>query len=134
MPYFIRTDKDPDGTQVLVERGFIGADSREFLLLRRLPPHYAKPPTFVVELTNSTVERRGGGTQEEYFRALAYQSFSAKEIDFLRARDEGKSHLPFFNFSYPGIIKTFGKHFYCMTGDELKARLEKRFKLVGGDR
>jgi len=134
MPLYIRTDKDPDGTQVVVEKAFRGNDGREFLLLKRLPPHYAKPPVFVVELTPQRVERRGAGEREDYYRALAYQSFTPKEIEFLRAREEGKDHLPFFNFSYPNVMKQLGKKFYCCSPQETQQRLGRRFKLVGGDR
>jgi len=131
MARFIRTDKDPDGTLLRVDAGFRCKDGTHFLVLHRLPPEYAKPPTFVVRLSGETMEVRGGGNSRTYLKAFACQSFTAKEIKFLKDAADGADQLPFFNFSYPNVIRLLGKTFYKLTEDELRPLVaERHWKLV----
>ncbi|MDZ4168276.1 MAG: hypothetical protein U1E26_01285 [Coriobacteriia bacterium] len=131
MALFMRTDKDPEGTAVRVEAGLKHKDGTCFLVLHRLPPEYAKPPTFVVRLSGERMEVRGSGQSQAYFKAFAYQKFSAKELKLLVGAREGEDHLPFFNFSYPTVIRVLGKSYYKMRTEELRPLVEERtWKLV----
>ncbi len=136
MTVFIRSEKDPEGKQVRVERGFRGADGKSYLLLHRLPPEYAKPPTFLVELSGDRVDVRGEATDAPvYHKAYAFQCFTAMETKFLRSTKAGSSVSPFFNFSYPNVLRVLGKQFACLSEDETAALARRSpWKLVGGQR
>jgi len=132
MPRFLRTNLDPEGKALRVDGGFKAADGTCYLLLHRLPPHYAKPPTFVVKLTGERMEIRGRDVRVLY-RAYAIQDFTPKELDYLAGLKEGGTHAPFFNFSYPNVLKRMGKLVYRLTDEELAGLVETRgWKLVGG--
>lgn len=137
MPLFIKTDKDPEGVAVRVDGGFRGTDERFYLLLHRLPPEYAKPPTFLVQLSGDRLEQRGvvEGDPRTYFKAYAIQGLSETECDFLRKTQPGGAVLPFFNFSYPKVIRVLGKKFYRLPEDEVKSLVsgERYWKLTATD-
>lgn len=136
MPRFLKTNVDADGKVLRIEAAIKASDGKTYLVLHRLPPEYAKPPTFVVELSGERIEVRGYGDQcGTFFKAYAHQSFSAKELQYVAGLKEGGTHAPFFNFSYPVVLKVFGKTFYKYTDAELAAIVDKHcFKLVGGMR
>lgn len=133
MALFIKTDKDPAGTLVRVEAGFRGKDGKHYLILHRLPPHYSKPPTFVVELSAEAIDYRGEEART-YYKAFAIQDFSEKEMKLLVGAKPGQEQTPFFNFSYAAAIRRFGKTFYKLTDQELSQIVgtERYWKLVGG--
>lgn len=134
MALFIKSDKDPVGKFVRVEAGFKSTNGTCFLVLRRLPPLYAKPPLFVVELSNELIDHRGEDAKVMH-RAYAIQDFSEKELKFLIRAGVGGDVLPFFNFSYPVVIRRIGKSFYKFTEDELVRLVGTRvWKLIGGRR
>lgn len=126
MALFMKTDKDPDGKLLRVDAGLRHKDGTCFLVLHRLPPEYAKPPTFLARLSGERMELRGEQTRVLH-KAYALQGFTPKELKFLIDAPAGKDQLPFFNFSYPTVIKTLGKAFYKMSDEEIAP-------LVSGDR
>lgn len=130
---FICTDKDPHAKQVRVENAFRALDGRCFLLLHRLPPVYAKPPTFLVELSKDVIEIRGvNGEAPIYYKAYAHQSLNVSEKQMLLNCKPGKTILPFFNFSYPNVIAVLGKQFQCLPEAETRAVVQSRtWKLIG---
>lgn len=137
MRFFIRTDKDLEGTKVVVENGFRGADGKYYLLLHRLPPEYAKPPTFLVELSGDRVEVRGaeGNGAPIYYKAYAYQSLNSQEQKFLSKAKPGKPTVPFLNFSYPNVIRILGKQFDCLSEEQTMRLVQPHvWKLIGGVR
>lgn len=136
MRAFIRTDKDLDGTKVYVENGFRGADGKYYLLLHRLPPEYAKPPVFLVELSGDRVEVRGdGGSAPVYHKAYAFQSLNEQELKLLAKAKSGKPTVPFLNFSYPNVIRILGKQFECLSEDQTARIVSPHvWKLIGGVR
>ncbi|MDA3937257.1 MAG: hypothetical protein PF636_10475 [Actinomycetota bacterium] len=137
MAVFIKTNLDPEGRIVRVERGFKGANGKFFLLLHRLPPEYAKPPTFIVELSGDKVEVRGGSQAEGpiFYKAYAIQDFTTPEKKFLARAKPGKDVTPFFNFSYPAVLRVLGKKFRCLSETELKSMMAaNHWKLIGGQR
>lgn len=136
MALFIKTDKDPDGMAVRVDAGFRGSNGLYYLLLHRLPPEYAKPPTFVVQLSADRLEVRGGTEESRgYYKAYAIQNFSPSECEFLRNAKPGGAVLPFFNFSYPKVLQILGKRFYKLTEDEVRPLVsgERFWKLTATD-
>lgn len=134
MTHFLKTNLDPAGRYLRVDGGFRSDRGLHFLLLHRLPPEYAKPPTFVVELSGELMEVRGEVTAA-YRKAYAIQDFSAKELSYLKAAKCGATHAPFFNFSYPTVMRRLGKTFYKLTDAELAPLLQPHsWKLVGGAR
>lgn len=136
MALFIRTDKDTEGKLVRVENGFKAADGKYYLLLFRLPPEYAKPPLFLVELSTDVVQVRDDSADaRQYYKAYAHQGLTEKETRFLCGCKPGKPVLPFLNFSYPTVIRVLGKQFTCLTGAEIAPIVSRhQFKLVGGTR
>lgn len=114
MARFFKSLKDPEGTQVRVECGFRGADGRHYLLLRRLPPEYAKPPLWLVELSSDRLTQRDpvSGEQKAFPKAYSIQELSESEKQFLLSAAPGKAVSPFFNFSYPNVIRVLGKKFH----------------------
>ncbi len=137
MAVFIKTNLDPEGTAVRVERAFAGANGKFYLMLHRLPPQYAKPPTFLVELSGDRVEVRGGdqGGAPTLYKAYAIQDLSTSEIKFLCGVKPGKDITPFFNFSYPTVLRVLGRKFRCLSEQETCKLVEKHtWKLIGGQR
>lgn len=120
MPLFIRTNLDPAGQLVRVDGGFKAEDGRYYLLLHRLPPEYALHPTFLVRLSADTMEKRGEESGESYCKAYAIQDLGTSEKAFLRKQKPGATVVPFFNFSYPNVLRILGKRFISLTEAELK--------------
>jgi hypothetical protein len=134
MTRFLKTNLDPDGKFLRIDAGFRGGSGAYFLQLHRLPPEYAKPPGFLIELTAERLEVRGAEVSS-YLKAYAIQDFSPKELQYLKTAKEGATHAPFFNFSYPTVMKRLGKTFYKLTDAEVAPLVDARFwKLVGGER
>lgn len=136
MPLFLKTDKDPDGKAVRVDAGFRSKKGAEFLLLTRLPPHYPKPPSFIVELSSDTIELRSGQRSAVYHKAYAFQDFSPKEITFLRDAKPGNVTQPLFATGLPTVTRALGKSFYKLSDSELAqlVNTEPMWKFVGGQR
>lgn len=126
MPLFIRTNLDPVGQFVRVDGGFIAEDGRYYLLLHRLPPEYALDPTFLVRLSTDTMEKRGEEGAETYCKAYAIQDLGSSEKAFLRKQKPGTTVVPFFNFSYPNVLRILGKRFVSLTEADLKKVVESR--------
>lgn len=136
MALFIKTDRDPEGIAVRVDGGFRGSNGLYYLLLHRLPPEYAKPPTFIVQLSADRLEQRGATEETRvYYKAYAIQNFSPGELEFLRNAKPGGSVVPFFNFSYPKVLRILGKRFYKLSDDEIKPLLpaQRYWKLTATD-
>lgn len=134
MAVYLRTNLDPDGKLVRIESGVRAHDGTCYLVLLRMPPHYAKPPMFVVQLTKERMEVRGEDAQTLY-KAYAIQSFNKQELEYLRGLKEGSTAMPFFNFSYPNVIKRMGKKFQRLTDAEISQLARTTvWKLVGGER
>lgn len=135
MARYLKTNLDPEGKVLRVEAGVRASDGKTYLVLFRLPPEYAKPPLFVVELTSERMEVRGEGADCVFYKAYAHQDFSPKELQYVVGAKEGGTHAPFFNFSYPRLLKVFGKTFYKYTDAELASVTDRVcWKLVGGTR
>lgn len=136
MARYLKTNLDPEGKLVRIEAGVRAANGKSYLVLHRLPPEYAKPPTFVAELTGERMDVRAPGQEGgTFYKAYAIQGFTPKELSYVAGLKEGASHAPFFNFSYPTVLKLFGKTFYKYTDAELAAIVDKHcWKLVGGMR
>lgn len=132
MPKYLTTNKDPEGKSVRVECAFKSADGKVYLLLRRMPPLYSLPPLWVVEMSGETVvQREPGGSSTAYPKLVSIQDFSDSEKEYLLATAAGKMQLPFFNFSYPNVIRVLGKRFYKLNDHEIGPLLEgKLFALV----
>lgn len=136
MPLFLKTDKDPDGKSVRVDAGFRTKSGTAYLMLTRLPPHYPKPPGFIVELSSDPIALRVGEHTKSYLKAYAIQGFSVKELVFLRDAPEGTVSLPLFGGGMSRIAKTMGKSFHKLTNEELAAVVNEEpiWKLIGGQR
>lgn len=136
MSLFFKCDKDPEGTSLRVDSGFRGKGGKDYLLLTRLPPHYPKPPTFVVELSSDTIELRSGPRTTHYHKAYAHQDFSPKELKYLREADSGRVSLPLFGGGgYPTITRALGNPFHKYTASETAKLVNaSTWKLVGGQR
>ncbi len=131
MPRGIRSTKDRDGTHVQVECGFQSEGGAFFLMLRRLPPLYAKPPVWLVRLSTDTLSQRAGdGTATTFYKAYSIQGLTDKEKEFLSQCEPGSSVLPFFNFSYPNVIKTLGKKFRKLDDSEVGALLKREYAFI----
>ena len=131
MLHFLRSSPDPEVKSLRVVTGIRTGDGTHYLVLNRLPPHYAKPPTFVVRLTDERMEVRGEGAM--LYRAYALQEFTPKELVYLSGLCPGKPHAPFFNFSYPNVLKRMGKVIQCLDDAALRQLVGTRdWKLVGG--
>lgn len=127
----IRSNKDRDGKAVCVECGFRGSDGTHFLLLRRLPPLYAKDPVWLVRLSADTlVQRSTDGSNQTFYKAYSVQDLTKLEKKFLMACTPGSSALPFFNFSYPNVIRILGKRFYRLEEHELGPLLERSWVFI----
>ncbi len=131
MTSFLKTNLDLEGKLLRIETGIKSADGTCYLVLHRLPPEYAKPPTFVVRLSGEVMEVRGDQPMR-FFKAFAMQEFTPKELGYLKGLRPGANHAPFLNFSYPNVLKRIGKTVYCMTESEIAAIVDPRcWKLVG---
>lgn len=131
MPRTIRTVKDRHGAHVLVECGFKAADGHHYLLLRRLPPLYAKHPVWLVRLSADTlVQRNQDGTSETFGKAYCIQDLTEQEKKFLTGCVPGSSALPFFNFSYPNVIRILGKRFDALEDAEIAPLLQRVWALI----
>lgn len=131
MARFIATNKDPDARCVQVEAGFKGTDGNYYLMLRRLPPLYARPPLWLVRLSADTlVQRCGDGTSETFYKAYSLQEFTDTEKQFLGKLTPGGSALPFLNFTYPNVIRVLGKKIYVLEDAEVAALLKRRWVFV----
>lgn len=134
MPYFIKTDKDPLGQVLRIDAALRRRDGACFLVLRRLPPQYTLPPTFVVKLSGERLDQRGEA-EYTYYKAYAIQDFSPKELKYLIDADAGREHTPFLRYAYPTVMSRFGKAVYKMTPAEFGPLVDDRFwKLIGGMR
>ncbi|MBA4370145.1 MAG: hypothetical protein C0418_01015 [Coriobacteriaceae bacterium] len=131
MPRPIRSSKDREGKAVCVECGFRGADDNYYLLLRRLPPLYAKDPVWLVRLSADTlVQRSHDGSSQTFHKAYSIQSLTEAEKQFLMGCTPGASALPFFNFSYPNVIRVLGKRFYRLEEQELGPLAERSWVFI----
>lgn len=136
MSRFLKTNLDPVGKILRIDACLKATDGKTYLVVHRLPPEYAKPPTFVIELSGERMDVRGeGGEAAVFYKAYAYQNFTPKELQYLAGLKEGASHAPFFNFSYPNVLRIFGKTFYKYTEAEVASLVSPHsWKLVGGMR
>lgn len=135
MPRFIKTNHNPEGGVLRIESAVRGTDGKCYLVLYRTPPHYAKPPTFVVELSGERMDVRAFGDQAAavFYKAYALQEFTPKELNYLMGLKEGGTHAPFLNFTYPNILKRMGKTVYRFTDAEVAQIVEPRmWKLIAG--
>lgn len=131
MARFITSSKDRDARQVRVEAGFKGLDGNYFLLLRRLPPLYAKDPVWLVRLSaDALVQRNADGTNDTFYKAYSVQDLTESEKRFLLGCTPGSSALPFFNFSYPNVIRILGKKFYRLEDNEISPLLSKQWVFI----
>lgn len=136
MALFLKTDKDPDRKALRVNAGFRRKDGVVFLVLTRMPPHYPKPPTFVVELSSDPITLRSGERSAVYRKAYAYQDFTPKELKFLMDAEPGKVRLPLFAAGFGTVKRALGAVFERLSDAELTALVESEppWKLVGGQR
>lgn len=131
MPRTIMTVKDRDGAHVLVEGGFKAADGQHYLLLRRLPPFYARHPVWLVRLSTDTlVQRNQDGTSDTFYKAYCIQDLTEQEKKFLAGCTAGSSALPFFNFSYPNVIRILGKRFDVLEDTQIGPLLSRVWALI----
>lgn len=128
MPRGIRSTKDRDGTHVQVECGFQAEDGTCFLLLRRLPPHYARSPVWLVRLSTDTLSQR---TEEDgavtLYKAYSIQDLTETEKKFLCQCQPGSTVLPFFSFTYPNVIRVLGKRFRKLDESEITPLLSREY-------
>lgn len=134
MARYLKTNLDPEGKLLRIEAGLRTSEGKTYLVLFRLPPEYAKPPLFIVELSGDRMEVRGDNEEcGVLYKAYAHQAFTPKELQYLAGLKEGGTHAPFFNFSYPTVLKVLGKTFYKLTEAEVSAIVDRAcWKLVGG--
>lgn len=131
MARFIMSSKDREGRSVQVECGFRGSNGNDYLLLKRLPPHYAKPPMWLVRLSPDTlVQRVDDGSSMTFFKAYSIQDLTESEKSYLLACKPGAAVVPFFNFSYPNLIRILGKKFYRLAETELTPILNKQWVFI----
>lgn len=125
MSLFLRTHHDPFGGTLRIEGGFKSDSGEVFLLLHRIPPQYIKDPTFLVKLTGERVECRGEAGKQTYFKAIAIENLNKKEKALLLESKQG-TVLPFFNFSYPNVMKVLGKRFHVLHKEQIRPLVEER--------
>lgn len=131
MARFIKTLKDREGRQVVVECGFKAADGQYYLLLRRLPPLYARDPVWLVRLSSDTVTQRAeDGSSESHQKAYCIQDLNKGEKKLLMECKAGVPTLPFFNFSYPNVIRILGKQFTKLEDPDLAPLLQRVWALI----
>ncbi len=135
MPKYIATNKDREGKAVRIEGGYRASDGKAFLLLRRLPPEYAKPPLWLVQVSSDTLVQKDPATGESmsFEKLYSIHELTDAEKQFLLGTAPGKAALPFFNFSYPNVIRILGKKFTRLEEREIGPIVEgKLFVLIAG--